>query len=47
MVGGWGGGGVRGGGAFMSAFVKRDQCTALCAVQHPSMTPTSLLGLGG
>ena len=25
-------------------FVKRDHCTALRAMQHPSMTPTSLLG---
>ena len=28
-------------------FVKRDHCTALWAVQHPSMTPSSLLGLLG
>ena len=27
--------------------VKRDHCTALRAVQHPSMTPTSLLGVWG
>ena len=26
----------------MALFVKRDHCTALWAVQHPSMTPTDL-----
>ena len=28
-------------------FIKRDHCTSLRAVQHPSMTPTRLLGLWG
>ena len=28
-------------------YVKRDHCTALRAMQHPSMTPTSLLGVWG
>ena len=34
------------GGRFIWIYVKRDHCTALRAVQHPSMIPTSLLGLG-
>ena len=28
-------------------FIKREHCTALRAMQHPSMTPTSLLGVWG
>ena len=30
-------------GELFIMFVKRDHCTALWAVQHPSMTPTSFL----
>lgn len=33
--------------AWPSALFKRDHCTALLAVQDPSMTPTSLLGVWG
>ena len=32
-----------GGEDFEILLVKRDHCTALLAVQHPSMTPTSFL----
>ena len=32
---------------YSPAYVKRDHCTALRAMQHPSMTPTSLLGVWG
>ena len=33
-------------GVSLYSFIKRDHCTALRAMQHPSMTPTSLLGCG-
>ena len=29
----------------VAAFVKRDHCTALWAVQHPSMTPTGFVSV--
>ena len=40
-------GGREGGREPRSRFVQRDHFTALRAVQDPSMTPTSLLGVWG
>ena len=31
----------------LAVFVKRDHCTALWAVQHPNMTPTSFFSVVG
>ena len=45
VVGFSGCGGVSNIGTQVCLFVKRDHCTALWAVQHPSMTPTGFVCL--